>query len=90
MTPRERAGAVWDMFTLDLTAPGENRPPVTVQRIILAIEQAIIAAEESKAKTEREACARVVEEEYRQSLLRNDPNPGIDPLLTATKIRARS
>lgn len=50
-----------DMLTLDLMAPGDNRPPVTVERIILAIEQAIIAAEEERAKEERAACTSIAE-----------------------------
>lgn len=57
MTPRQRAGAVIDMFTLDLMAPGNNRPPVTVERIILAIEQAINVAVEE----ERAACTSIAE-----------------------------
>jgi hypothetical protein len=62
MKARERTGAVWDQFTLDLIVPGDNRPPVTVKRIILAIEQAIIASEEASAQAEREACAMIADE----------------------------
>jgi hypothetical protein len=62
LTPRQRAGAVWDMFTMDLMMPNGDRPPVTVGRVILAIEQAVIAAVEA----EREACAETAKEIHDQ------------------------
>lgn len=54
------------------------------------IKMVVEASRQDGIEAGKEASARIVEEEYRQSLLRNDPNPGIDPLLTATKIRAHS
>lgn len=62
-----------------------------LQTEIACVAQAAVEEDRKSREccnAEREACAGIVEEEYRQSLLRNDPNPGIDPLLTATKIRA--
>lgn len=77
MNARERAGAVIDMFWLDWCIPGDNRPSVTVERIILAIEQAIITAEEAKAKGEREACLNLLDREARgfQVLIDHAPTP---------------
>ncbi len=54
MTPRERAGAVWDRFNLDKFTIG--RETVSVKEIIDAYERAIIAAVEE----ERERCAAIV------------------------------
>lgn len=97
MKPRERAEAVVaELFVngvgqeaerLVLTSKdGKDLGGWFTKSVADRIGKAIIVAIEE----EREACARVVEEEYRRSLLRNDPNPQIDPLITAIKIRARS
>lgn len=59
MTPRERAGTIIDSFWLDWCVPdASDRMPVTIDRLMLAIEQAIIAAIEQ----EREECAKIIEE----------------------------
>ena len=79
MTPRERAGAIIDSLWLDWCAPpsASEREPVTINRLILAIEQAIIAAEEAKAKEEREACAQLMDREAEgfQVLIDHAPTP---------------
>jgi len=91
MTPRERAGAVWDMFALDLAMPGDNRPPVTVDRIILAIQQAIIAAEEEKTNIERKACEKIIQDEIEVwKNFTNNELPIRDLTNVLNQIRARS
>lgn len=61
MKPRERAGAVWDRFSLDKFTIG--REAVSIKEIIDAYERAIIAAVEE----EREACKQLALDVERQS-----------------------
>jgi hypothetical protein len=92
MKPRERAGAVWDMFTLDLMMPNGDRPPVTVDRVILAIEQAIIAAEDAAfkagAEKEREACAQIAESAVGEVPAHNSQTVAYIPDIIAANDRA--